>query len=512
MALPINIDDLINARTVESVRIEFKKGWNPYSILKTVCAFANDIDAYGGGYVVIGIEEKDGSPILPPAGLSQNDIDKIQKDFFKLCQDDIRQSIFPPIEAFDFQGKWILVIWVITGEQRPYYAADSAGKNPRMKMFVRHGTVTKEASQDQEIRLRELAAYKHFDDRTNPAASVTDLDLGTLLSYLQGINSQLFAEAQGMSLVDLCLKMQIIRGPNENLKPLNVGLLLFSKNPEKFFPGCVTNLVEFEDEAGTRFSEKQFKGPIHLQIQAILAYLSSSVIKQYVKKDASKPESVRFDNYPYQALKEAVVNALYHRSYENENPNEIRIYKQPSKHQDASVNNDGRRIEILSYPGPLPPIDENALASLKITARNYRNLKLGDWLKNISLAEKFATGIPSIVDALYDNGSPKPILSTDADRSHFLVVYHIHPDTPVENKDGVSEYIPVHLSNIQQKILEKLAEEPMVDSELIAMMGDINQTDIKYLYGHRLLRSKDNSGESLYFITEAGRIALKNVF
>ncbi|MFC0514697.1 RNA-binding domain-containing protein [Mucilaginibacter angelicae] len=512
MALPIDIDGLINVRTVESVRIEFKKGWNPYSILKSVCAFANDIDEYGGGFIVIGIEEKDGSPILPPTGLSQNAIDTIQREFFKLCQDDLKENLFPVIEPIYFQDKWIVVIRVTTGEQRPYYAADSAGRNARMKMFVRHGAITKEANRDQEIRLRELAVHKHFDDRVNLKASIGDIDIGLILAYLQDINSQLFTEAHGMSLEDLCLKMQIIRGPKENLKPLNVGLLLFNKQPETFFAGCVTNLVEFDDEAGTQISEKQFKGPIHIQIRNILEYLNTAVIKQYLKKDASRAESIRFYNYPYAALEEAIVNALYHRSYENENPNEIRIYKQPAKHQTGFVTNDGRRIEILSYPGPLPPIDENALAALKITARNYRNVKLGDWLKNIKLAEKFATGIPTIVDALYDNGSPRPLLSTDAERSHFLVVFHIHPDTPVESKKDVAEFIPIHLTNMQQRLLEKLMDEPLSDAELFSAVDGLNKDDIDYLLAQILIRTKYKSSEYIYFITETGRLALKNSF
>lgn len=41
MALPINIDDLINCRTVESERIEFKEGWNPEEVIRSMCAFAN---------------------------------------------------------------------------------------------------------------------------------------------------------------------------------------------------------------------------------------------------------------------------------------------------------------------------------------------------------------------------------------------------------------------------------------------------------------------------------------
>ena len=49
MALPININDLINSHTVESVRIEFKRGWNPEEIIHSICAFANDIIEYGSG-------------------------------------------------------------------------------------------------------------------------------------------------------------------------------------------------------------------------------------------------------------------------------------------------------------------------------------------------------------------------------------------------------------------------------------------------------------------------------
>ena len=52
--LPIRIDDLLHARVVEIERIEFKAGWNPDPILRTLCAFANDFENLGGGYLVIG--------------------------------------------------------------------------------------------------------------------------------------------------------------------------------------------------------------------------------------------------------------------------------------------------------------------------------------------------------------------------------------------------------------------------------------------------------------------------
>lgn len=48
MALPININQLLNGKTVEWDRLEFKKGWNPEEIIHTLCAFANDINNWGG--------------------------------------------------------------------------------------------------------------------------------------------------------------------------------------------------------------------------------------------------------------------------------------------------------------------------------------------------------------------------------------------------------------------------------------------------------------------------------
>lgn len=51
--LPINIDDLFTAKTIEWERLEFKAGWNPEDMVRTLCAFANDFHNLGGGYIVL---------------------------------------------------------------------------------------------------------------------------------------------------------------------------------------------------------------------------------------------------------------------------------------------------------------------------------------------------------------------------------------------------------------------------------------------------------------------------
>lgn len=78
MKLPVNINDLLTARTVEWERLEFKAGWNPKAVLHTMCAFANDFHNLGGGYIIIGVDEDNGRPILPPAGLPAMQLDAIQ--------------------------------------------------------------------------------------------------------------------------------------------------------------------------------------------------------------------------------------------------------------------------------------------------------------------------------------------------------------------------------------------------------------------------------------------------
>ncbi|TVP44708.1 MAG: hypothetical protein EA341_16325 [Mongoliibacter sp.] len=61
-----------------------------------------------------------------------------------------------------------------------------------------------------------------------------------------------------------------------------------------------------------------------------------------------------------------------------------------------------------------------------IFPRRYRNRRLGDFLKELDLTEGKATGIPTIIKAMKNNGSPSPEFHTDEDRSFFHVVLPIH--------------------------------------------------------------------------------------
>ncbi len=103
--LPINLSDLLHQRKVEGDRIEYKAGWNPAPIMRTVCAFANDFENLGGGYIVIGQDCNDvGVPIFPPVGLADNQLDKIQQELIGFCNL-IQPSYFPMLSLEVFEGR-----------------------------------------------------------------------------------------------------------------------------------------------------------------------------------------------------------------------------------------------------------------------------------------------------------------------------------------------------------------------------------------------------------------------
>ena len=128
MALPVNIEDLLSAKKIESERIEFKKGWNPLKIMQTMCAFANDFHNLGGGYIIVGATEKNGVLQRPVVGVPEDQLDQIQKEIVEIGHK-IVPFYHPIIEPHKIDEKWILIIWAPGGQLRPYKAPLSLDKN-----------------------------------------------------------------------------------------------------------------------------------------------------------------------------------------------------------------------------------------------------------------------------------------------------------------------------------------------------------------------------------------------
>ena len=417
MALPINIDELLHGNTVEWDRIELKKGWNPEDIIHTLCAYANDINNWDGGYVIIGVEEENGKAKLPPTGLQVQELDTIQKKLIELSHKLIPVYI-PIFQPYLINGKHILVVFVPAGDNRPYKAPISLSeKRTEKAMFIKRGskTVKVKDGSDDERRLIELTARIPFDDRINQTASLDDLNLRLIQSYLKEVRSSLYEESTKIPFAELCRHLMIAKGSDELLRPTNTGLLLFNENPDNFFSGAKIELIIHKNKVGKDYTEKLFSGSVIQQIRDVLQYFKSTIVEELVVKSARQAESIRFFNYPFQAIEEAVVNAVYHKSYERENPVEIQIHKE--------------KIEILSFPGPMPPINQAMLKKQRVVARDYRNRKIGGFLKELKLTEGRGTGLPIIHSSMEENGSPPPVFETDENNAYFLCILHVHPLT-----------------------------------------------------------------------------------
>ena len=417
MALPININELLHGNTVEWDRIELKKGWNPEDIIHSLCAYANDINNRDGGYVIIGVEEENGKAKLPPIGLQVQELDSIQKKLIELSHK-LSPVYVPVFQPYLMNRRHILVVFAPAGDNRPYKAPISLSeKRSERAMYIKRGskTVKVKDSSDDERRLIELTARIPFDDRINQTVTLDDLNLRLIQNHLREVMSSLYEESTKIPFPELCRHLMIAKGSDELLRPTNAGLLVFNEHPEKYFSGATVDLVIHKNEVGKDYVEKIFTGSIIQQIRDVLQYFKSNIVEELVVKSAKQAESIRFFNYPFQAIEEAVVNAVYHKSYERENPVEIQIHKD--------------KIEILSFPGPMPPINQAMLNKERVVARDYRNRKLGGFLKELKLTEGRGTGLPIIHKSLEENGSPPPIFETDENNVYFLCIQPVHPLT-----------------------------------------------------------------------------------
>ncbi len=453
MAIPINIDDLINKQIVESTRIEFKSDFNPTAVIHSICAFANDIDNLGGGYIVLGVEEKDGSPVFPIKGIEQERIDGILKELVGYCRC-IEPLYDPVVEPIIYNDVYVIVIWVSGGYGRPYKASlDVLGKEAKKSTkyyYIRKFSSTIVASPDEEKELFYISSDIPFDDRPNLLAEISDLDIGLLRSHLKEIDSSLYEHSLNMDVLEIAKDMQLVSGPTERLKPLNVGILMFSERPEKYFRYARIEVVDIPDTTGTNMTEKVFTGPIQRQLKDALAYIKNYTLKEVTIKEKNRAEAVKIYNYPYAAVEEILSNAVYHRSYQINEPITVRITPQS--------------IEITSFPGFDRSITDEDIAKYQIRARVYRNRRIGDFLKELKLIEGRNTGFPNAIKALTENGSDLPKFDMSPQRDYLSVTIPIHSYFVPKVNEKTKAY--------EDKIITALKDKPMNLTELAAAMGN----------------------------------------
>ncbi|WP_326513346.1 Fic family protein [Clostridium intestinale] len=291
-----------------------------------------------------------------------------------------------------------------------------------------------------------------FDDEVNLNANYEDMRLSLIKEYLYDTGNELYDETSKLSKEELLKNLDMI---DDELRPKNIGLLMFSDSPEKFIPGCQLELVHFLGTTCDDFIEKKFHGPIHEQIRAVLSYIENNLIK------LKNIDGEIFFNYPLKAIKEAIINAFYHRNYAQNTPIEVRIDKE--------------KIVVVSYPGPDKFIEKEDIDKGEVTARIYRNRRIGEYLESLGLANGNAVGLARMIKAMKDNNSSEPIFETDDSRAYFIV--KLYENTCYFDDEYQDLYIDekqqkdVLVSVIEDQILELLSDGPLSKKEISEYLG-----------------------------------------
>jgi len=395
--LPINLDDLLHCRGVESERVEFKASWDPDNtgpqVLRTICAFANDYHNLNGGYVVIGVGEEEGRSLLPPSGLSAEEIEAAQQWIRGNCNR--LDPPYPPVlspETVD--DRLVLVVWAPASEMRPHRAPDRARGS--LRYWVRLGSSTVDAEQRGDLAraLIQQTARVPWDDRRASDARVEDIREAKVREFLRDVRSGLLDEPNAR---EVYRRMRITAQVNDHEAPKNAGLLFFSSDPVEWFRGAKIEVVQFAaDRSGGVQEERSFSGALVDQLRDCLNYLES-FSTYHLQKQRDRSQVRGWVSYPLPALRETLVNAVYHRGYDVDQPEPTKVYLYPN------------RVEVISYPGPVPGIEaRHLLPNAEARAVPARNRRIGEFLKELGLAEGRLTGLPRVFQAMEANGSPIP--------------------------------------------------------------------------------------------------------
>ena len=345
-----------------------------------VCALANDFPNHKQpGYILLGVND-DGSI----AGMQWADEELQKIGGVKTNGNVLPQPSTVVSEVFKISGGEIVVIEVKPSLYPPVRYDG--------RCWIRIGPRRAKASVEEErILIERRASYaKTYDLVPALGSNKNDLSLDHFkLSYLPLAIDEETLKENGRDIEEQMASLRFF-DLKENC-PTNAGVLLFGTNTLFQLPGAYIQYIKFEGDnmiTNVEF-EKNFSGALITELSVIDDFIKNNIIKERPIKGENFQEKV-IRNYPYWALRELVMNALRHRSYESNSP--IYIYEFSSK------------IEIINPGGLFGDVNESNFPN----ASDYRNVVLAEAMKRLGYVNRFNYGIRRAIDELKKNGNGEP--------------------------------------------------------------------------------------------------------
>lgn len=343
---------------------------------EAVCSFANDMPGSGlPGYLLVGVTDQG-----RPSGLKVTD--HLLQRLASLASDGtILPSPALSVHKLIMGQSEIAVVEVMPHPAPPV--------RYRGRVCVRVGPRRGTANEAQEYILaeRRTAAAKPFDTQPCRGGALTDLALDLFLATYRGeaIEPAIIEENHrpveqqmaSLRLFDLAAGC-----------PTNAAMLLFAKDPLQWIPHAYLLYVKYEGVslADAALVEKRFTGDLLTVLRSLDAFVEQLPVRRPVATSALREEMV--SDYPVVAVRELLMNAVMHRSYQASSP--VRFFQFSD------------RIEIQS-PGPL--YGEATTANFP-RQTSYRNPVVAEAMKVLGFVNRFGRGVVRAEDALAKNGNP----------------------------------------------------------------------------------------------------------
>ncbi len=390
----VSADWALELGRVESATLEFKsRSDDRDAIRKAIAALANDLGGGGGGTLLLGVS-KEGRGV---------GVDVTDEDLLAITnlRDDGRILDRPVMVVTRglFDGADVIRVDV-TAALSPPLRVDGVA-------WVRPGPSTRRASADDERVLteRRVAAAVPFDSRALPGSALSDLDVELARStYLPAaVAADVLAE-NGRPLVEQLASLRLCTLDGTLTA---TGLLVAGLDPSALIPGAYVQFVRYEGSGpeSAVMDDEELRGNM---VQTATALESLVRVNLRTSLHAQGFRDEQRPDYPFEALREVVMNALIHRSYESSSaPTRISWFAD--------------RIEISNPGGPYGQVREDNLG--RVT--DYRNPSLAAAMKALGYVNRFGRGVPRIRASLAANGNPEPEFVLD--RSSWLVTLGAAP-------------------------------------------------------------------------------------
>lgn len=449
----------------EGYKIEFKEGIS--GLEKEMVAFANA----SGGKIFFGIND-DGNI----SGV------KITNELKSRIQD-IANNCKPKIKIFIEDFNDVLIINVREGDDKPYECSSG--------FYKRIGPNSQKMTRNEIVDVFKSEGKIRFDELTEPKFSYPkEFDKNKLSRFLElaGLSKSIKAR-------DILHNLSVAEKQEGRLYFNNAGVLFFAKEPQKFVPWSVFTVALFKDKNGVDvIDRKEVTGGLFEIVEQVMDF-----VRLYAKvayRFTGRPQREEIYEYPFEAIREAVINSVMHKDYFEHGHNNI----------------------LKFFP------DRIQIENIWIKPRSFilgktvfrRNHLISDLFSRIHFGERMGTGFKRMKDICKDENAPSPKIEyTDI---HFYVVFKQSNEylelaekkwsEKVVRKDGQKRWSEelIELNERQKKAIDYVAEKGSISRSEYKQINQISHTtahkELKNLVKKKILKVKGAGKYLRYELTQ----------